>query len=169
MKKTLKQFMSEVYDKDVIGRSQIKKQGEGGRIDPRVRKKSEPEIRRQKAVGGGKTEPAKSYKDRKDIGQQRDSSDRQQQPEKERGSAALSAKEAQRKAYKERKAKEAGAKTKTADQLLSKKTETKVDPKYKAQKSSGLTRTERQKLQRTGDRIIKDIRKGKDKPASSYK
>ena len=52
-----------------------------------------------KAVGGGKTEPAKSYKPRKDIGQQRKTSDRVQQPTRERGSAALSAKEAQKKAY----------------------------------------------------------------------
>ena len=44
----------------------------------------------------------------------------------------MSAKEAQRKAYKERKAREAGAKTQTASQLLSKKApEKKTNPNYK--------------------------------------
>ena len=59
----------------------------------RERKKTAPERRRTKAIGGGKTAPAKSYKPRKDIGKQRKSETRVQQPEKERGSAALSAKE----------------------------------------------------------------------------
>ena len=132
------------------------------------RKKTAPERRRVKAVGGGKTAPAKEYKARKDIGKQRPTSTRVQQPEKERGSAALSPKEAQKKAYRERKARERGEKTKTASELLSKKTKPKVDPKYKAQKASGYTRTERQKMQRAGDRMIKDIKKGVDKPGSSY-
>ena len=82
--KTFSQFVTEVYDKDVMGSSQIKKTGEGGRIGAE-RKKSTPERRRMKAVGGGKMEPVE-YKDRKDIGQQRQRSTREQQPEKERGS-----------------------------------------------------------------------------------
>jgi hypothetical protein len=82
--KTFSQFITEVYDKDVMGSSQIKKTGEGGRIGAE-RKKSTPERRRMKAVGGGKMEPVE-YKDRKDIGQQRQRSTREQQPEKERGS-----------------------------------------------------------------------------------
>ena len=49
-----------------------------------------------KAVGGGKTAPAKSYKDRKDIGTQRQRSQREQQPTRERGSAKLSPREQQR-------------------------------------------------------------------------
>lgn len=165
--KTFAEFVAEAYDKDVMGSSQIRKQGEGGRIGAN-RKKTEPEKRRMKAAGGGKMVPAKDYKPRKDIGSQRQRSTREQQPTQERGSAALSAKEAQRKAYKERKAREAGAKTKSASELLSKKSAKKVNPNYKPQKASGYTRTERQKLQRTGDRIIRDIRKGKDKPASAY-
>ena len=165
--KTLQQFMTEAYDKDVMGSSQIRKTGQRGEIG-RDRRKTEPEKRRMKAAGGGKMVPAKSYKDRKDIGQQRQASTREQQPTQERGSAALSAKEAQRKAYRERKARESGAKTKSASELLSKKSAKKVNPNYKPQKASGYTRTERQKLQRTGDRIIRDIRKGKDKPASAY-
>ena len=165
--KTFAEFVAEVYDKDVMGSSQIRKQGEGGRVGAN-RKKTEPEKRRMKAAGGGKMVPAKDYKPRKDIGSQRQRSTREQQPTQERGSAALSAKEAQRKAYRERKARESGAKTKSASELLSKKSAKKVNPNYKPQKASGYTRTERQKLQRTGDRIIRDIRKGKDKPASAY-
>ena len=132
------------------------------------RKKTAPERRRMKAVGGGKTAPAKEYKARKDIGKQRPTSTRVQQPEKERGSAALSAKEAQKKAYRERKAREKGVKPKTASELLTKKTKKTVDPKYKPKKASGYTRIERQKMQRAGDRMLKDIKKGVDKPGSSY-
>ena len=132
------------------------------------RKKTAPERRRVKAVGGGKTAPAKEYRARKDIGKQRPTSTRVQQPEKERGSAALSAKEAQKKAYRERKAREKGVKPKTASELLTKKTKKTVDPKYKPKKASGYTRTERQKMQRAGDRMLKDIKKRVDKPGSSY-
>ena len=158
MKKSFQQFITEAsYDKDVIGRSQITKSGEGGRKYA-DRKKTEPEIRRTKAVGGGKTEPAKSYKPRKDIGKDKPTSTREQQPEKERGSAALSPKEAQRKAYRERKARESGAKTKTASELLTKKSKPKVDPNYKPQKASGLTNKERNKQLRTGEKVLRDIR-----------
>ena len=155
MKKSFQQFISEAsYDKDVIGRSQIRKSGEGGRKYA-DRKKTEPEIRRTKAVGGGKTEPAQSYKPRKDIGKDRPKSDREQQPEKERGTAGLSPKEAQRKAYKERKARESGAKTKTASELLTKKSKPKVDPDYKPQKASGYTHKERKKIKTHGEKILK--------------
>ena len=71
---------------------------EVGRIGPK-RKKREVEKTRTKAVGGGKTAPAKNYKPRKDIGTNKPRSEVEQQPTRERGSAALSAKEAQRKAY----------------------------------------------------------------------
>ena len=90
--KTFREFITEVYDPDVVGKAQIRKQGEGGRVG-RMRKQSEPEKRRMKAVGGGKMVPAKTYKDRKDIGTQRKTSDRQQQPTQARGSAALSPRE----------------------------------------------------------------------------
>ena len=174
--KTFQQFITEAYDKDVIGRSQIRRSGEGGRIYPD--RKSGAQTKRTKAVGGGKTEPAKSYKPRKDIGKDRPKSDREQQPEKERGSAALSAKEAQKKAYLERKKRsavkgEASGKDKkidlkkSADKLLSKKKKT-VDPKYKSQKASGYTAAERQKIIRSGRRLVKDIKQGKEKPISHY-
>jgi len=165
--KTFSQFIAEAYDKDVMGSSQIRRTGEGGRIGAE-RKKSAPEKRRMKAVGGGKMEPAKDYKPRKDIGTQRPRSSREQQPTKERGSAALSAKEAQRKAYLERKRREGGEKTKSASELLSKKSAKKVSPSYKPQKASGYTRTERQKIMRTGERLRQDIIKGKEKPSSHY-
>ena len=175
--KTFRTFMTEVYDKDVMGRSQIKKSGEGGRVGA-DRKKTAPEMRRMKAVGGGKTEPIAPYKDRKDIGQQRQASTREQQPTQTRGSAAdaqkTAAKAERKKAAQARiAARKTGSsapvakKTPTASQLLTKKTPAKsVD--RKPHKASGLTRTERQKLQRTGDRIIKDVRAGKNKPASAY-
>ena len=81
--KSFRQFIAEAYDPDVQGRSQIRKQGEGGRIG-RERKKTAPERKRTIAVGKGKTAPAKSYKARKDIGTQRPRSEREQQPTRER-------------------------------------------------------------------------------------
>ena len=159
--------MTEVYDPEVQGRSQIRKTGEGGRVGA-DRRKTEPEKRRMKAAGGGKMVPAKSYKDRKDIGTQKQVSTKEQQPQKERGTAGLSIRDQQRKAAMERRARKSGAKTPTASDLLKKKATKTVNPNYKPQKASGYTRTERQKLQRTGDRIIRDIRKGKDKPGSAY-
>ena len=158
--KTFQQFITEVYDKDIQGRSSIKKPQAGGRIEPE-RKKTEPEKRRVKAIGGGKTAPAKPYKPRKDIGQDRPkqrASARQQQPEKERGSAALSPKEAQKKAYRERKARESGAKTKSADELLAKKKKETTDPNYQPRKASGYTEKERKALYKKGERTLRDIR-----------
>ena len=67
-----------------------------------------------------------------------------------------------------KKAREKGVKPKTAYELLTKKTKKTVDPKYKPKKASGYTRIERQKMQRAGDRMLKDIKKGVDKPGSSY-
>ena len=165
--KTFQQFITEAQGKDDYALTPQRKPGEGGRVRA-SRKKTEPEKRRTKAVGGGKTAPAKDYKPRKDIGTNKPRSQREQQPTKERGSAALSAKEAQKKAYRERKAREKGVKPKTASELLTKKTKKTVDPKYKPKKASGYTRTERQKMQRAGDRMLKDIKKGVDKPGSSY-
>ncbi len=164
MKISFTEFMNlcEVYDKDVMGSSQIRKSGEGGRLYP-SKKKTSAEKRRVKAIGGGKTAPAKDYKPRTDIGVQGagrgTSSKREQQPEKERGSAKLSPKEAQRKAYKERKARERGEKTKTADELLSVKKKKTVDPNYKPAKASGLTRQERDKKRREGETYLKGIMK----------
>ena len=167
MKKSFLEFMSlceAVYDKDVMGRSQIRKTGEGGRIQPK-RKQTEPEKRRMKAVGGGKMAPAKTYKDRKDIGQpnvKRSPAGRQQQPTKERGTAGLSPREQQRKAAMERRAAKSGAKPKTADELLAKKAKAKVDPNYKPQKASGMTRAERMSVVRKGETKLRNIMKGQE-------
>ena len=167
MKKSFLEFMSlceAVYDKDVMGRSQIKKTGEGGRIAPK-RKQTEPEKKRMKAVGGGKMAPAKTYKDRKDIGKpnvKRSPAGREQQPTQERGSARLDPREAQRKAARERRAAKAGAKPKTADELLAKKAKAKVDPRYKPAKASGMTRAERMKVTRKGETKLRNIMKGQE-------
>jgi hypothetical protein len=172
--KTFWEFITEVYDPDVVGKSQIRKQGEGGRVG-RMRKQSEPEKRRMKAVGGGKMVPAKTYKDRKDIGTQRKTSDRQQQPTQARGSAALSPREQQAKARRERMAARSGATKvkpkdlkKSADKLLATKKKKTADPNYKPQKASGYTRDEKHRLRNAARRLMKDMRSGKEKPASAY-
>ena len=136
------------------------------------RKKSSAEKKRVKAVGGGKTAPAKNYKDRKDIGTNKPVSTVKQQPTRERGSASLSPREQQRKARAERLAGKSGGSSKkdlkkAANKLLAKKKKT-VDPNYKPQKASGYTAHERRKLQRAGDRLLRDIGKGKEKDASHY-
>ena len=174
----------EIYDPEVQGRSQIKKMGDGGRIRP-DRKKTEPEKRRMKAAGGGKMVPAKDYKTRKDIGQQRQASDKTQQPTKERGSAEVKQSYAD-KAKAERKkaaqariaARKSGAevkknttsskdKEKTASKLLTKKTTKTTSPDYKPAKASGMTRQERMKQQRKGETMLRGIMK--DQETSKYK
>ena len=171
--KTFNQFITEAYDKDLEGQAS-RAPGEGGRIRA-ARKKREGYLAKQqqgqkpkvKAVGGGKTAPVKDYKPRKDIGTNKPRSSYQQQPEKPRGSAALSPREAQKKAAMERRAAKSGAKTKTADELLTKKKKT-VSPKYKPVKATGYTAAERQKITRAGRRLVKDIKQGKEKPISQY-
>ena len=161
--------MSEVYDPDIQGRSQITKQGEGGRIG-RKRKQTDAEKKRVRAVGGGKTVPAKTYKDKSDIGKtnrKRSPAGRQQQPTQPKG-VKLTAREQQKKARAERLAAKSGAKTKTADELLAKKAKKTVSPKYKPVKATGYTTAERQKITRAGQRLVKDIKQGKEKPISQY-
>ena len=111
--KSFQQFITEaeLKDKEGLGHGTGMTHRGGEKIGS-DRKKTDAEKRRTKVVDG-KRVPTQ-YKPRKDIGTQKPRSKHEQQPEKERGSAALSAKEAQRKAYKERKARESGAKTKSA-------------------------------------------------------
>ena len=167
--KTLNQFLSEAYDKDVMDRSQIRRQGEGGRVGAN-RKKTEPEKRRIKAAGGGKMVPAKTYKDRKDIGTQKQTSTREQQPEKERGSAEVKQSYADKVKAERRKAAQARAaakksgssapeakKTPTASELLSKKSAKKVSPSYTPQKASGKSAAERKATMKKGERTLRDI------------
>jgi len=167
--KSFSQFIAEVYDKDVMGSSQIKKSGEGGRVGA-DRRKSEPEKRRMVAVGGGKMVPAKSYKDRKDIGTQRQVSTRQEQPTKERGSAEVKQSYADKVKAERKKAAQARAAARTsggteaaskasktlsreaekvATKLLTtkkkeeKKTESKPRRNWKTDDGGGMTRKER--------------------------
>ena len=166
--RTFKEFVTlceQTYDKE-MGQT-VKKIGTGVKVGAE-RKKTAPERRRMKAAGGGKMVPAKEYKARKDIGQQRKAETRVQQPTKERGSAALDPRAAQRKAAMERRARKGGAKTPTASQLLTKKTKPKVSPNYKPQKSTGLSRREQNIVRRQGRRLAKDMQKGIDKPRSAY-
>ena len=183
--KTFREFITEVYDPDVVGKSQIRKQGEGGRVG-RMRKQTEPEKKRMKAVGGGKMVPAKTYKDRKDIGTQRKTSDRQQQPTQERGSARekqMAAARAERKRAAQARAgkvtklpsqatskpkPKTQALKKQADKLLATKKKKTVDPNYKPQKASGYTRDEKHRLRNAARALIRDMSKGKEKPASAY-
>ncbi len=169
--------MTEVYDPEVQGRSQITKQGEGGRIG-RKRKQTDAEKKRVRAVGGGKTVPAKTYKDKSDIGKtnrKRSPAGREQQPTQSKG-VKLSAREQQRKARQERLARQQRTNTKNtnkdlekaATKLLTKKKEKKVDPNYKPQKASGYTAHERRKIMRAGERLVRDIKNKKEKPASHY-
>jgi hypothetical protein len=176
--KTYSQFINEasnIDDSDIEGLGQgTGVTHRGGDKIGRDRKKTAPEKKRVKAIGGGKTAPAKSYKKRTDAGSQRSkgrSSERLQQPTQKKG-VKLSAREQQRKARAERLAAKSGGKSKAelekaATKLLIKKKDS-VSPNYKPSKASGYTRAERRKLQRSGDRLIKDISKKKDKPASHY-
>jgi len=167
--KTFVQFVNEAYDPEVQGRSQIRKSGEGGRIGA-DRKKSAPEKRRMKAAGGGKMVPAKDYKPRKDIGSQRQRSEREQQPTKERGSAEVKQSYADKVKAERKKAAQARAaakksgtaapekkKTPTASELLKKKSAKKVSPNYKPAKASGKTRAERDKIRGEGERYLKGV------------
>lgn len=166
------------YDKEVMSSSQIRRTGEGGRIGAE-RKKSAPERRRVRAVGGGKTEPVE-YKPRKDIGQQRQASTRVQQPEQERGSkevaqsyaekvkaerrAAAQARIAAKKGAAEPETAKPTSKevAKQASKLLSKKKEEKpVHPDYKPQQASGMTRAERDRARNQAKKELYNQRKAK--------
>ena len=175
--KTFAQFVieaKEVHDSEGLG-SGVGLSHRGGSKIGAERKLTAPERKRTKAIGGGKTAPAKEYKQRKDAGEQRPkgtSSGREQQPTRERGSARLSAREQQRKAAQERRAAKSSGSTKkdlkrAADKLLTKKKKS-VDPKYKPQKASGYTAHERKKIMRAGRRLVRDIAQGKEKHISHY-
>jgi hypothetical protein len=174
--KSFQQFMTEVYDKDVMDRSQIKQTGEGGRKEPKrdTASRRRPGVKpRVKAVGGGKTAPVGEYKDRKDIGTTKARSEREQQPTKERGSAEVKQSYADKVKAERRKAAQARAaakksggevkKTTTsskdaekkASELLKTKKKKEVNPNYKPRQASGYTRQERMKITRAGERELK--------------
>ena len=171
--KTFQEFMliaESTYDASFMSGAQVRKTGEGGRVGTE-RKKTAPERRRTKRVGGGQTVPAKEYKPRSDIGSQRKAETRVQQPEQERGSARerqlAAAKEERRKAAQARIAAKKGAATtaklkskeleKAGTQLISKKKKETVSPDYKPQKASGLSTQERKSLYKKGERTLRDI------------
>ena len=180
--KSFQQFVSEakeIHDREGLGGGTgMTHRTQTGKIGSE-RKKSElttqlkqhkGQKKRVKAVGGGKTVETGGYKQRKDVGKQKPKSSREQQPTQKRGSASLSPREQQRKARAERLAGKSNKKDleKAANKLLAKKKKSTVDPNYKPQKASGYTAHERRKIMRAGERLVKDIRKGKEKPASSY-
>jgi len=161
--KTFTQFCTEAYDAAFMSGAQIRSAGEGGRVGT-LRKKSEPERRRmsQKSEKGNQGQERKptEYKPRKDIGTQRQASTRVQQPTQERGSAALSPKESAKKAYLERKAKEAGKKTPTAAELLSKKKPAEVDKRPSDQPKRpvvGMSRQQRSQITRKGQEKLEKL------------
>lgn len=173
--KTFQEFVliaEAAYDASVMGSSQIRRIGDGGRVGAE-RKKTAPERRRTKRVGGGQTAPAKEYKPRKDIGTQRQASTRVQQPEQERGSARerqlAAAKEERRKAAQARAAaKKTGADataakpkekelTTAASQLLKKKKEAAKREKQVKTVKGDYTRAEKRVMKRAGRRTLRDI------------
>jgi len=171
--RTFQEFISlceatgDTYDAEFRSGAQVIKTGPEGRTG-RLRRKTDPEIRRVKAVGGGKTVPAKRYKTRSDVGKKREST--VQAPTQERGSAReaqlAAAKEERRKAALARRggakpsavkpsAKEA---SKTASELLRKKPAAKAPAAgYTAPKASGLSRAERNAQTKKGERLLRDI------------
>jgi hypothetical protein len=171
--RTFQEFISlceatgDTYDAEFRSGAQIIKTGPEGRTG-RLRRKTDPETRRVKAVGGGKTVPAKRYKTRKDVGKKREST--VQAPTQERGSAReaqlAAAKEERRKAALARRsgAKPSSAKpsakeaSKTASELLRKKPAAKAPAAgYKAPKASGMSRAERNAQTKKGERTLRDI------------
>ena len=171
--KSFQTFISEageIHDREGLG-SGTGMTHRGGEKIGTDRKKTTPEKKRTKFVDGKKV--ATDYKPRKDIGTQRAKSERQQQPTQKRGSAKLSLRDQQKKAREERMKANAGGKgradlKKAADKLLSTKKKKTVSPKYKPQKASGYTPHQRKKLERASDRLLKDIKNKKEKPASHY-
>ena len=187
--KSFQQFITEadeLQDKEGLGHGTGRSHRGGEKIgaDRKKQEKSLPSPHskgdkpkaRVKAIGGGKTAPAKDYKQRKDAGSQRPkgrASERQQQPTRERGSARLSLRDQQKKARAERNKANAGGKgrgdlEKAATKLLSKKKKSTVSPNYKPQKASGYTAHERRKIRRAGERLVRDIQNKKEKPISHY-
>lgn len=152
----------------------IKTAQAGGRVRPE-RKKSAPEKRRMAQAKPGEERKPSNYKPRKDIGQQRSSETRTQQPEQERGSARerqlAAAKEERRKAAQARAAaKKTGESTpaakpkakeiaKTASKLLStKKADVDKRPSDQPKRAVvGMSREARKDITRRGHRKLEQL------------
>ena len=164
------------YDAAVMSSSQIRRTGEGGRVGAQ-RKKTTPEIRRMKQAKPGEERKPSSYKPRTDIGTQRSSETRTQQPEQERGSARerqlAAAKEERRKAALARRAARTGGAepaaekpkpkakevAKAASKLLAKK-KTEVDlrpPDQPKRAVVGMSREQRKDITRRGHRKLEKL------------
>ena len=175
--KTFPEFCKEAYDASFMSGAQVRQSGEGGRVG-RERKKTPAEIRRvSQPKAGGERKPAE-YKPRKDIGTQKQADTRVQQPEQERGSAAVreraaaAAKEERRKLAKERAAAKSGGEkpkakpkdlTTQATKILSKTKPAEVDKRPSDQPKRpvvGMSRKERSQITRKGqEKLEKLVRK----------
>jgi hypothetical protein len=201
--KTFQEFVliaEAAYDASVMGSSQIRRGGDGTKIGAE-RKKTAPEMRRMKSVRDPETGKVKrvpvSYKERTDVGSQRQASTRVQQPEQERGSKEVAQSYAEKVKAERRTAAQAriAAKKsgkpapaekpkpqeveKTASKLLSKKApENKTSGEKEDHMIKGsllpkgekrpYTRDEKKRIVRTGKRLQADLQKGKEKASSNY-
>ena len=144
-----RELASEVYDPEIQGRSQIKQTGEGGRKQPKrdTESRRKPgQSPRMKAVGGGKMEPVGSYKDRKDIGSTKARSEREQQPQKERGSAEVKQSYADKVKAERRAAAQARIAARKSGQQVKSKTTSSKDAEKKA---SELLKTKKAEPKKT--------------------
>jgi len=178
--KTFQQFMTEVYDPEIQGRSQIQQTGADGRKEPKrdTASRRRPGVKpRVKATGGGQSASVGEYKTRKDVGKTQARSDRESQPTKARDDAGVKQSyadkvKAERKAAAKARAaaKKSGGEVKksatsskdaekAASKLLKKKETKTVDPGYKPAKASGMTRAERMKVTRKGETMLRGIMK----------
>ena len=172
--KTFPEFCKEAYDASFMSGAQVRQSGEGGRVG-RVRKKTPAELRRvSQPKTGGERKPAE-YKPRKDIGTQKQADTRVQQPEQERGSAAVreraaaAAKEERRKLAKERAAAKSGGEkpkakpkdlAKQATKILSKTKPAEVDKRPADQPKRpvvGMSRKERSQITRKGQEKLEKL------------
>ena len=144
-----RELASEVYDPEIQGRSQIKQTGEGGRKQPKrdtTDRRKPGQSPRMKAVGGGKMEPVGSYKDRKDIGSTKARSEREQQPQKERGSAEVKQSYADKVKAERRAAAQARIAARKSGQQVKSKTTSSKDAEKKA---SEILRTKKAEPKKT--------------------
>lgn len=175
--KTFPEFCKEAYDASFMSGAQVRQSGEGGRVG-RKRKKTPAERRRLKQAKPGEERQPTDYKPRTDIGTQKQTSTRVQQPEQERGSAAVreraaaAAKEERRRAAQERAAAKSGGEkpkakpkdlAKQATKILSKTKPAEVDKRPADQPKRavvGMSRQERKQITRKGqEKLEKLVRK----------
>ena len=175
--KTFPEFCKEAYDASFMSGAQVRQSGEGGRVG-RKRKKTPAEIRKLKQAKPGEERQPTDYKPRTDIGTQKQTSTRVQQPEQERGSAAVreraaaAAKEERRRAAQERAAAKSGGEkpkakpkdlAKQATKILSKTKPAEVDKRPADQPKRavvGMSRQERKQIIRKGqEKLEKLVRK----------